>query len=53
VIECFTHDFGGTTTEGEFGIHFDRLGQVDYRRSDLDDDNVLDGGKLTDATGFD
>lgn len=50
---CTTSALADSRTTGEFGIRFDRIGQVDFANSDLDDDNFLDGGRLTDANGFD
>lgn len=33
-------------------IHFDKHGQVDYKRSDLNGDRRPDGKQLSDLTGF-
>jgi hypothetical protein len=42
----------GVTVRRTLKIHFDKHGQVDYKKSDLNGDGIADGAQLTDATGF-
>jgi hypothetical protein len=42
----------GITTTRKLVIAFDKHGQVDYKKSDLNGDGLPDGGRLTDANGF-
>jgi hypothetical protein len=56
VVELETVCFGpnGAVIRGKSNltIHFDKHGQVDYKKSDLNGDLRLDGMQLTDLTGF-
>jgi hypothetical protein len=42
----------GVRTTVKLRIHFDKHGQVSYKKSDVNGDGTPDGGRLTDLTGF-
>jgi hypothetical protein len=42
----------GVLTKRKLSIRFDKHGNVDYKKSDLNGDGIADGKQLTDLTGF-
>lgn len=42
----------GATKTVVLKIKFDKHGQIDYKKSDLNGDGRADGGKLNDLNGF-
>jgi hypothetical protein len=49
---CFGPNGAIVRGQSKFTIHFDRHGQVEYKKSDLNGDGRSDGRQLTDLTGF-
>ena len=47
-----TETCNGLVTNKTLSVHFDKHGQVNYKKSDLNGDLIPDGKKLTDLNGF-